>query len=43
MRVPEGDGWGGALGRDRDHEIGLLALDLLPGARKSFARRAMGL
>ena len=27
MRVPEGDGWGGALGRDRDHEIGFLALD----------------
>jgi len=27
MRVPEGGGWGGALGRDRDHEIGLLTLD----------------
>ncbi|HBY49066.1 MAG TPA: hypothetical protein DEH09_07100, partial [Alcanivorax sp.] len=27
MRVPEGDGWGGALGRDRDHEIGFLTLD----------------
>ncbi|MBF1803607.1 alpha-2-macroglobulin family protein [Alloalcanivorax profundimaris] len=27
LRVPEGSGWGDSLGRDRDHEIGLLALD----------------
>ncbi|MFP1678404.1 alpha-2-macroglobulin family protein [Alloalcanivorax sp. C16-2] len=27
LRVPKGSGWGDSLGRDRDHEIGLLALD----------------
>ncbi|MFP1683524.1 alpha-2-macroglobulin family protein [Alloalcanivorax sp. C16-1] len=27
LRVPKGDGWGDSLGRDQDHEIGLLTLD----------------
>lgn len=27
LRVPEGDGWGGALGRDSDHTLDLISLD----------------
>lgn len=27
LRVPEGDGWGGALGRDQNHNLDLLTLD----------------
>ena len=27
LRVPKGDGWGDSLGRDQNHEIGLLTLD----------------